>query len=189
MQISKGPTSSSLFLLTVMLHLANSRWTSLTKKLKIERKCPKRSSKRATGADQRFSVRITGRLGWRFDHSYEKVITYRIPARRVFGWFTAWDAAICFLELTICPLHTQVNSFRLPMRMTVCANGVRGLHSRRQTRGPQVRTLRLLPTSEITLRKFGELSKDPGSASRLSEPQFGELKNGGRRPSWVIVFA
>ena len=75
------------------------------------------------------------------------------------------------------------------MRMTAFANGVRGLHSRRQTRGPQVRTLRLLPTSEITLRKFGELSKDPGSASRLSEPQFGELKNGGRRPSWVIVFA
>ena len=69
----------------------------------------------------------------------------------LFGWFTVWDAATCFLGLIIYPLHTQVNSFRPPMRMTACANGVPGLHSQRQTRGPQVRTLRLLLTSEFTL--------------------------------------
>ena len=176
MQISKGPTSSSLFLLTVMLHLASSLWTSLMKMLKNARKRPRRSSKRATGAGQSFSVRITSRLGWRFAHSYGKVTTYRILARRVFGWFTVWDVVTCFLGLTIYPSHTQVNSFRPPMRMTASANGVRGLHSQRQTRGLRYEHVRRLPTSEFAMRKFSELSKDPGSASRLSEPQFSELK-------------
>ena len=151
MQISKGPTSSSLFLRTVMLHLANSRWTSLMKKLKYGRNCPERSSKRATGAGQNFSVRITSKLDRRFAHSYGKVTTYRILARRLFGWFTVWDVVTCFLGLIIYPSHTQVNSFRPPMRMTACANGVRRLHSPRQTRSSQVRTLRRLPTSEFTL--------------------------------------
>ena len=131
MQISKGPTSSSLFLLTVMLHLASSRWTYLMKKLKYGRNCPKRNSKRATGAGQNFSVRITNKLDRTFAHSYREVTTYRILAKRLFGWFTAWDVVICFLGLIIYPLHTQVNSFRLPILMTACAN----LHSRRADPG------------------------------------------------------
>ena len=146
------------------------------KKQKDGRNYPKRSSKRATGDGQSFSVRITNKLDWRFVHSCKVDTTYHILARRVSGLFTVWDVVTCFLGLIICPLFTQANSFRPPMRMTACASGVRGLHSRRQTRGPQVLTLRRLPTSEFAKRKFSELSKDPGSASRLSEPQFSELK-------------
>ena len=188
MQIFKGLTLWSLFLLTVTLHLASSRWISLMKKLKYKRNCPKRSSKRATGAGQNFSVRITSRLGWRFVHSCKVDTTFHILTRRVSGSYTVWDVVTCFLGWITCPSFTQANSFRPPMRTIACASGVRGLHSRRQTRGPQARTLRPLPTSD-TSRKFGELSKDPGSASRLGEPQFSELKNEGRRPSWVIFFA
>ena len=176
MRISKGQTLSSLLLLTVMLHLANSLWTSLTKKLKYGRKCPKKSSKRATRAGQSFSVRITSKLDWRFAHSYGKVTTYHILGKRASGLYTVWDIVTCFLGLTIYPSHTQVNSFLPPMRTTAYASGVRRLHRRRQTRGLQVLTLRRLPMSEFAKRKFSELSRDPGPASRLNEPQFSELK-------------
>ena len=101
---------------------------------------------------------------------------FRILARRLFEWLAVWDVATCSLGLIIYPSHAQACSFRPPMSMTACASGVRGLHRRRQTRGPQVLTLRRLPMSEFAKRKFRELSKDPGSASRLSEPQFSELK-------------
>ena len=121
------------------------------KKLKYGRNCPKRSSKQATGAGQNFSVQITSKLDRRFAHSYRKVTTFRILARRLFEWFTVWDVVPCFLGLIIYPSRTQVYSFRPPMRMTACASGVRGVHRRRQTRGPQVRTLRRLPTSEFIL--------------------------------------
>ena len=176
MQISKGPTSSSLFLLTVMLHLASSRWTYLMKKLKYGRNCPKRNSKLETEVDPNFSVRIINKHDWRFVHSCKVDITYHILAKRASGLYTVWDVVTCCLGWIICHSFTQATSFRPPMRMTAYASGVRTPHRRRQTRGLQVLTLRRLPMSDFAKRKFSELSKDPGSASRLNEPQFSELK-------------
>ena len=172
MRISRGPTSPSLFLLIVMLHLSSSLWTPLMKMLKIERSYPRKSSKRATGDGQSVSVRTTSRLGRRFVHSCKVDTTFRILARRVFGSYTVWDAVTCFLGWITCPSFMQANSFRPPMRMTVYASGVRRLRSQRQTRGPQVRTLRLLPTSELPCESSANFPKTQarraGSASHSS---------------------
>ena len=165
MQISKGPTLSSLLLLSVMLPQLSSLWTSWMKMLRNARSYPRRSSKLATGVVQSVSVWITNKHDQRFVHSCKVDITYHILAKRASELYTVWVAVICCLEWIIYPSHTQVNSSRPPMRMTVYASGVRRLRSQRQTRGPQVRTLRRLPMSEFAMWKFSELSKDPGSAS------------------------
>ena len=151
MRISRGPTLSSLLLLTVMLPLVSSLWTFWIKMLKTARSYPKRSSKLATGDGQSVSVRITSKHGWRSVHSCKVDTTYHTLARRASGLYTVWDAVTCFLGWIIYPSHTQANSFRPPMRTTAYASGARRLRSQRQTRGHQVRTLRRLPTSEFIL--------------------------------------
>ena len=67
------------------------------------RNYPRRSSKRATGDGQSFSVRITNKHDWRFVHSCKVDTTYHILARRVSGLYTVWDVVTCFLGLIICP--------------------------------------------------------------------------------------
>ena len=126
-------------------------WTILTKRLKHRRNYQKKSSKLETEADPNFSDQTTSKLVRKSAHSYRKDTTYRTLERRLFEWFTVWDVATCCLGLIIYHSHTQACSFRPPISTTVCANGVRGLRSQRQIRGPQVRTLRRLPTSEFTL--------------------------------------
>ena len=84
MQISKGPTSSSLFLLTVMLHLANSLWTSLMKKLKFGRNVSKekqqagnRGRSELLGSDHkqaRLEIRSQLQDGYYISHSGKKSI-------------------------------------------------------------------------------------------------------------------
>ena len=86
----------------------------------------------------------------RFVHNCRKGTIFRTLARRVFELCIVWVVATCCLELIIYLSHTQACSFRPPMSMTVCANGVRGLQNQRQIQGLQVQTLRRPPTSEVT---------------------------------------
>ena len=142
------------------------------KTLRNARSYPRKSSKLATGDGQSVSVRITSKHGWRSVHSCKVDTTYHILAKRASGSYTAWDVVTCFLGWITCPSFTQVNSFRPPMRTIAYASGVRGRHSRRQTRGHQVRTHRPLPTSELPCESSANFPKTQarraGSASHSS---------------------
>ena len=84
MQISKGPTPSCLFLPTVMLLLASSRWTILTKKLKYRRNYPRekqqagnRGRSELLGSDHkqaRSDIRSQLQEGYYISHSGKKAI-------------------------------------------------------------------------------------------------------------------
>ena len=89
----------------------------------------------------RSEIRSQLQEGYYISHSGKKAI-------RV---FTVWDVATCCLGLIIYHSHTQACNFQPPISTTVCANGARSRRMQRQIRGPQVRTLRRLPTSEFTL--------------------------------------